>query len=516
MKNSIYVHRSRLFILLLLMFGSACQPVQVLPSPIPSQTLPAVTVAPTKTSVVPSPTLLPPTVTASPVATAIPAPLSTEGPWLVYNYRFIVNQDGTGRKEIEAHCAGYTPEDPCNRLAIFPSAIHLFRPSQGMWAAIENSQPPRIYDFTGNEEHGFLASISWDTVPELFIHELPGGKIWDRFTLGFTCPEPYSSCYPEGMSWWGLDLEWSPDGRYLAFTALLDGNTSDLYVYDVQHGSKRRLTSGPDMVGPFWWSPDGSRIIMAEALDSSLPNITSLRAISVSTNETRLLYKPDEDQHPLLGLFEWLDDRRFIIYEGVTLDDALALPASNLRLVDMESGEITTLFDGSFMAVDLDPVHEALIVWAYNHEREEEGIYLFSTSNTKSRYMGWTASFPTWDAELGVFLTEKPCEDDQEGKQAFDYKGEWQCIHSALPDRYPSPDGMWQVSIREGTWLMGEGKQPLQISEGKAVQVIWRPDSAGFFLVVDQDLYYVSLPQSTLTQVDRYVDPPIDYQWLEK
>jgi hypothetical protein len=85
-----------------------------------------------------------------------------------------------------------------------------------------------------------------------------------------------------------------------------------------------------------------------------------------------------------------------------------------------------------------------------------------------------------------------------------------------LPTSYPSPDGQGQVSVREGTWLETDGKPPVQIIPEKAVQVIWRPDSQGFFLLVDQILYYVSLPEAKLMVIDEYVNGnQIHAQWLD-
>ncbi|MBN2084264.1 MAG: hypothetical protein JW748_03500 [Anaerolineales bacterium] len=44
-------------------------------------------------------------------------------------------------------------------------------------------------------------------------------------------------------------LKWSPDGKYLAFGAMIDGDSSDVYVYDVDTGKIRRVESGTWNVG---------------------------------------------------------------------------------------------------------------------------------------------------------------------------------------------------------------------------------------------------------------------------
>lgn len=52
----------------------------------------------------------------------------------------------------------------------------------------------------------------------------------------------------------------SPDGKYIAFSAQYDGNT-DVYVVPVEGGVPRRLTwhPGPDIVRGF--TPDGSAVL---------------------------------------------------------------------------------------------------------------------------------------------------------------------------------------------------------------------------------------------------------------
>lgn len=54
---------------------------------------------------------------------------------------------------------------------------------------------------------------------------------------------------------------WSPNGRYLAFSAAIDGPTADLYVYDTVSDQIRRLTDGLDMATQPEWSPDGKWIV---------------------------------------------------------------------------------------------------------------------------------------------------------------------------------------------------------------------------------------------------------------
>jgi len=56
------------------------------------------------------------------------------------------------------------------------------------------------------------------------------------------------------------DYEWSPEGRFLAFAAQIDGPSLDLYLYSMQDGTIRRLTDDLQNIDTFAWSPDGKRL----------------------------------------------------------------------------------------------------------------------------------------------------------------------------------------------------------------------------------------------------------------
>jgi hypothetical protein len=529
MKNSACVHLSRALTLFFLMFSSACLPAPAPAFPTPYPTSPPVKSTATDMILFSLPTATATsTAAAQPTVTNTPAPLSSEGPWLVYNEHFMVNQDGTGRAEITSDCnPGNIQESPSNRLITFSNTIYLFEPTNATWTLVYRNWPGCGSDYTGDNKKGLLAVMARgieEDVPELLIYELPGGKIRDRLSVLFKCPVNDESCDTSNIEWWNFEMDWSPNGRYLAFTATLEnqpsefGPSSDLYMYDAQTGKVIRLTSGPDSVAQIWWSPDGKWIIMGELHESVYPFTTSVWAVSASNNEMRKLYSL-EDGYPQ-GILGWLDNRRFIVYNGTSLYDASDLPAGNLYLVDINASKGTLLYFGTFYTAELVTELKMIVLGVYNAEPDQgyqgSGTYLVPISNPTPRFVGQDLYQPDWDDELKLFVTEEPCENDPKGTLAFDANGEWQCIHPSFPDPSPSPDGQWQVSIQDGTWLKANDQQPVQIIPGNATQVIWRSDSEGFFFVADQTLYYVSLPQATLAVINQNVGGnSIHYQWLD-
>lgn len=67
----------------------------------------------------------------------------------------------------------------------------------------------------------------------------------------------------------------SPDGRYLAFSAEADGST-DIFVMPSIGGEPRRLTFHPDTETLVGWSPDGRQVVFASSRASSLRNAPQL------------------------------------------------------------------------------------------------------------------------------------------------------------------------------------------------------------------------------------------------
>ena len=536
--------------------------------------VPAITVvSPTGTAVSkPANSPVPPAVTLSP--TLIPenilptneptSALSAEGPWLIYVHNsprlgfadqnsvaaefVLLNQDGSGRTSITLpECYGRVDgffmegENSINYLAQYDGGMYVFRPSEAtgmlvyrrLWYPICNTF------FAGDEGGGLLASIFYSTdeaAPELIIYELPAGKIRDRFPL-VRCGENAKVCNQSRSNWSEMgaqEPQWSPNGRYLAFAAVLDADSSDLFVYDTQDRSLRRLTNGPDWVGPIEWSLDGTQILMQEMLNgggfffapSTFPP-TSVWSVSVSSNEIKFLYSTD-GANARQNILRWLDSERFVAYEGLLVN---AENAYNLRFVDMNAGTNRILFDGAFVVARFDPIHETFALYALATDNYQQGIYLVSIKNNTIRRLEDTphiSNFFEWNSETGLFVSEDDCQNDPQSFQAFDYQGNFKCVPKPPPAPseapiYPSPNEKWTVFVKDGLWLETEGNPPALISQEIPSNIIWCPDSNCFFFSVFQPnqqqkqlwtLYRVSLADLTLKIVDEGIESRNTYQWL--
>ncbi|MCC7035541.1 MAG: PD40 domain-containing protein, partial [Acidobacteria bacterium] len=97
--------------------------------------------------------------------------------------------------------------------------------------------------------------------PALAIFEVPGGRREREIRI----PDVDEVFNPT----------WAPDGRAIAFTGMTQGLT-DLFVYDIQAGTVRRLTNDAFAELQPAWSPDGRRI--AFATDRFSTNLGTLAA----------------------------------------------------------------------------------------------------------------------------------------------------------------------------------------------------------------------------------------------
>ena len=68
--------------------------------------------------------------------------------------------------------------------------------------------------------------------------------------------ESYQATFADKSS---TDPQWSPDGKWLAFTSKR-GDKNQLYRMRASGGEAERLTEVKSDIGAYLWSPDGARI----------------------------------------------------------------------------------------------------------------------------------------------------------------------------------------------------------------------------------------------------------------
>ncbi len=215
----------------------------------------------------------------------------------------------------------------------------------------------------------------------------------------------------------GDNLAWSPNGRYLAFTAASDGPTADLYIFDTTTRDVRRLTDESMSLGLIFWSPDSERVVARELLDYQpypdgncifcSPGRTVV--VVVAEGATVLLDGP-------LGihLAGWSSSESFLAFAA-----PFEAPPMFLAEADLGSAEIQTVFPGAFadVAVAESTGDIWLSYWSrdpYMHFEIADGLYRLNRESGAvqpqalgAEWAGGLTYLREWDA-LAVWSANQP------------------------------------------------------------------------------------------------------------
>lgn len=179
-----------------------------------------------------------------------------------------------------------------------------------------------------------------------------------------------------------LNPTWSPDGRYIAFSALAGGMT-DIFIYDIKLGQLKKMTDDPFADIHPAWSPDGRTIAFVTERFS-----TDLNILSIGGYEIGLMDAQTGEIKKVLGFQgakninpQWSPDSKNLFF----VSDQNGI--SNIYRIDLESQKIyqvTNLYTGVSGITALSP---ALSVAQKNgriaYSLYEEDIYsIFSVDPT--------------------------------------------------------------------------------------------------------------------------------------
>ncbi len=162
-------------------------------------------------------------------------------------------------------------------------------------------------------------------------------------------------------------LDWSPDGKFLAFGAIWDGDTADIYLYDLDAGITRKLISARGCAESFYWSPDGQWLVYDDI------DIYFEHVITWLTRETRwAVNREGSVKKKLPGRSEfdsWISDAEYIAYTITYQGPFTVFPT----VVNVQTGYAFVNFRGSFHDVAVDPRARLMAVLDAGYCGPEEG-----------------------------------------------------------------------------------------------------------------------------------------------
>lgn len=315
-------------------------------------------------------------------------------------------------------------------------------------------------------------------------------------------------------------LAWSPDGRFLAFTAALDNESSDLYVLDTLNKRIDRINGLISQSASPFWSPN-SHWLVSQELGNFHPEtgwrseiVTGIRVPSF--DHQNVLYLPDPDSlgEVFLG---WINAQHIIAY-SMTREGP-----DTLKQVNVEDQTINIIFDGLFDKVVFDPRSRSL-AFALDYEKATPrgmagGVYLLGPNQTTyslQRAGDWKDL--SWD------VGEKFVAAGSMGVYTFNPEGEGLFLANQGGVRLSS-QGNWMITYGDGLGSevgarlhQANSDHPLQtLTEARVETAFWQPDASAFFLQTEGTLYRLAFPSLNLEEVfaGLLTDDPIDLIWVE-
>lgn len=300
-------------------------------------------------------------------------------------------------------------------------------------------------------------------------------------------------------------LSWSPDGRFLAFNAALDNDNADLYVFDNLNKQIKRVNFLLTQNASPTWDPTGKWLISQE-LDNDQPNNEVRRAklvtglIAPNFILVDRLYQPaaESQEEVFVG---WLNENIFISYSLTQTG------AKNLRNVHLQNLQENLIFETSFQEVAFDPSTKSLVfILTYDQAIPQGlngGIYHFSFEDNTQKIVQegqWHQLF--WD-QAGYFVAT-----GEAGVLIFTPDGD-SILLAGQNNACLSPDGTWVIAWNNAlidepaAQLYQSGSNaPLQTLITDHVEnVLWQPDSKGFFIRSQNKFYNYVFPSLKAKQV---------------
>jgi len=325
-----------LIVIMILMSACSGGDVTDIPPTEPPPTVPAAepTTAPTETTLLdealiePTTTIGLPDLPTQPVANVPTAPLSSNGPWLVLvagDGIWAANPDGSGLS-------------------------HLLNVPLDNWfhsRAAVSTDGGLVAFLNGTDRYSDL-SITVFNIPERRVLR----------TLPLTTEEtepPADAVMSDAMeAVRGISdfasFAFSPDSSMLGFMGVIEGESSDLYIYDIAEDTITRLTDGPSQGFSVYWSPDSEYIFHfgAETFGTGAGYLMD-GAWAARADEGGVLsvyVPPEQGAEEFIG---WRDDDTVIVNSWNP-----RCGANNLRTVNIESGDTQILWADAFNDIIFD------------------------------------------------------------------------------------------------------------------------------------------------------------------
>jgi tricorn protease-like protein len=310
----------------------------------------------------------------------------------------------------------------------------------------------------------------------------------------------------------------------LAFAAQIDGVSSDVYLYNLETGSVKQIESTIQNVSNINWSPDGKYVAFENSEPGAIYTGASLYAIQpndrVIDNPKRLY------GGTWLHVGTWLSPNLLLVADGTDTAGIF-----NLQSLDIRTGQLRHLWTDSVSDYTIDPSNEIIALntgeWA---EPEKFGVYFITYDGQKTKVLDglyWATLFFR-GGEQHRFLIQGISERETNPTLSLageivglDLRGKPTSITGKFDyDKISiSPDKVWLLMYDEkNLYLYDVNDNLVQTFPTNGVyEIVWRPDSQAIFFSDNKALYYLSIPNGKPRLVDgcgKYGCSLRDSPWL--
>jgi WD40 repeat protein len=291
----------------------------------------------------------------------------------------------------------------------------------------------------------------------------------------------------------GRFLKWSPDGRYLAFAGALDGNNTDVYLYDTISGDIKLLSSEIGQVEILGWSPDSKWIVYSEfacieTVGSSADNVWVIK--TDGTDSKRVIsrtcpgYVATNNHEKIIG---WISNNQAImdisVYESYSIE---------LKRVIMDSG--TSIKFPLCFHLNVEVVHGTPAMFVNINEFKScypplpYGLYhmnFLDNSFTLIEPLNLIREMQAYP-QIKAMAVYGSLDDYEHYTElnTYLYSAEGQRIAVFDGPISVSPDGQWIIVRKEDriTAFDRFGNYQTEFTNiGQGAVIIWKPDSSGFY-----------------------------------
>lgn len=489
------MNRPAVVLLLTALILGNCTLAPASPTP-PAPATATQTVSPSKTPL--------PTRTAVSIATPYP-PLQTDGPYLLFikerKTLTLMGVDGIIHKEIQLPNRGYSDLEK----AVSPN---------GRWLAYFTGRIQEPYDFTLNTldisdgESNIIANLIAPGYPENLrpIAETLELSHYQAECSNVECLIRLNSAvFDHGIS----SIAWSPDGQFLAFAAQIDGPSSDIYLYDTESRTIRRLTDEFEHIWSIKWSPTGVYILYDAALPGPVDPYDYWYVADTRIN-TPQSSRMNAGPSPFVTRFGWITDTSYLYAIDTVYYEPMGPGPifTSVQYINLENNEKKEIWPYGSESIVLDQENSRVILTTMgeNDSQLSAGTYMVSLegsfvqlSDTTHRLIVGQDSFKTYFGQ-----------DENDQIYSISPNGEVKLFgQGGGVEPIISPNKKW-ILLWESRNKLNLYSDDLQLVNSwnfeldlfTFYQVKWHPESLGILISSDAKHDYISIPDGKPVPID--------------